>query len=63
MTLFGETKGGAYRTLIEFDANFASCSARVALGFQSGKTSIALSPITKKYVEMKSVTANGPATS
>jgi len=63
MTLFGETKGGAYRTLIEFDANFASCSARVALGFQSEKTSISLSPITKKYVEMKSVTANGPATS
>jgi hypothetical protein len=59
MTLIGETKGGAYRTLIEFDASFASCSARVALAFQSGKTSISLSPITKKYVEMKSVTANG----
>jgi len=59
MTLIGETKGGAYRTLIEFDASFVSCSARVALAFQSGKTSISLSPITKKYVEMKSVTANG----
>jgi hypothetical protein len=59
MTLIGETKGGAYRTLIEFDASFASCSARVALGFQSGKTSISFSPITKKYVEVKSVTVNG----
>jgi hypothetical protein len=59
MTLIGVTKGGAYRTLIDFDASFASCSAKVALAFQSGRTSISLSPITKKHVEMKSVTANG----
>jgi hypothetical protein len=59
MTLIGETKGGAYRHVIEFDASFASCSARVALAFQSGKTSIALSPIIHKYVEVKSVTVSG----
>jgi hypothetical protein len=59
MTLIGETKGGAYRTLIEFDASFTSCRARRALAFQSGKTSIALSPIIHKYVEVKSVTVNG----
>ncbi|MFL6817190.1 MAG: hypothetical protein ACJ8EF_04535 [Bradyrhizobium sp.] len=59
MTLIGETKGGAYRTVIEFDASFASCTARVALAFQPGKTSISLSPIIHKYIEIKSVTANG----
>jgi len=59
MTLIGETKGGAYRTVIEFDANFVSCTARRAIAFQSGKTSIALSPIIHKYVEVKSVTVSG----
>ena len=63
MTMVGETKGGARRTLIEFDASFESCSARVATAFQSGKTSVSLSPITKKYVEIKSVTANGASCS
>ncbi|MEH2627553.1 hypothetical protein V1292_005608 [Bradyrhizobium sp. AZCC 1719] len=63
MTLIGETKGGARRTLIDFDASFTSCSARVALAFQSGKTSVSLSPITKKYVEIKSVTVNGTSCS
>jgi hypothetical protein len=63
MTLIGETKGGARRTLIEFDASFASCSARVALAFQSGKTSVSLSLITKKYVEIKSVTMSGTSCS
>jgi len=58
MTLIGETKGGAYRNVIEFDASFASCRARVTLAFQSGKTSITLSPIIHKYVEVKSVTVN-----
>jgi hypothetical protein len=59
MTLIGETKGGAYRTVIEFDANFVSCAARRSIAFQSGQTSIALSPIIHKYVEVKSVTVSG----
>jgi hypothetical protein len=59
MTLIGETKGGAYRTVIEFDANFVSCTARRSIAFQPGQTSIALSPIIHKYIEVKSVTVNG----
>jgi hypothetical protein len=59
MTLIGVTTGGAYRTSIDFDASFTSCSARVALAFQSGRTSITLSPISKKYLEIKSTTVNG----
>lgn len=59
LTLITEAKGGAYRTTIEFDASFASCRAGVTLAFQSGKTSIALSPIIHKYVEVKSMTPSG----
>jgi hypothetical protein len=59
MTLIGVTTGGAYRTSVDFDASFISFSARVALAFQSGRTSITLSPITKKYLEIKSTTVNG----
>lgn len=44
MTLIGETKGGAYRTLIEFDASFASCSARVALAFPIRKNQHLVKP-------------------
>jgi hypothetical protein len=59
MTLIGVTIGGAYRTSVDFDASFTSCSARVVLAFQSGRTSITLSPITKRYLEIKSTTING----
>jgi hypothetical protein len=59
LTLIGGTAGGAHRTLVDFDPSFTSCSARVSLGFQSGKTSISFSPITKRQVEMKSMTASG----
>jgi hypothetical protein len=63
MTVIGVSKGGARRILIEFDASFASCSARVASGFEPGKSSVVLSMITKKYVETKSVTTNGASCS
>jgi hypothetical protein len=59
MTLIGVTTGGAYRTSVDFDASFTSCNARVALAFQPGRTSITLSPISKKYLEVKSTTVNG----
>jgi hypothetical protein len=65
MTVIGVAKGGggARRILIEFDASFASCNARVASGFESGKSSVILSMITKKYVETKSVTTSGASCS
>jgi len=63
MTVIGETKGGARRTVITFDAAFASCSATTSTGFEAGKSSISLSPITKKQVEIQSVTANGASCS
>src|SRR5262245_47566904 len=63
LTLIGTTVGGAVRILVDFDPSLTSCSGRVSLGFQSGKTSISFSPITKKQVEMKSMTASGIACS
>jgi hypothetical protein len=63
MTVIGETKGGARRTSINFDAGFASCTATTSTAFEAGKSSISLSPITKKYVEIRSVTANGASCS
>jgi hypothetical protein len=60
LTLISESKGGASRIAIEFDESFASCGARVAVAFQSGKTAIiTLSPIIHKYIEIKSVAVNG----
>lgn len=60
LTLISESKGGASRIAIEFDQSFASCRARVAVAFQSGKASIiTLSPIIHKHIEIKSVSANG----
>jgi hypothetical protein len=59
MTLIGVTMGGAYRTSVDFDASFTSCSGRVVLAFQSGRTSITLSPISKRYLEIKSTTVSG----
>lgn len=63
MTVIGEAKGGARRTVINFGAGFASCSASAATGFEAGKSKVALSPITKKYVEIRSVTTNGASCS
>ena len=47
------------RTLVEFDPSFSSCRARVALVLQPGMTSVSFSPITRKYIEIKSMTASG----
>lgn len=57
MTIIGESRGGARRTVVDFDAGFASCSARTATAFESGQTSRSVSPITKRKVEIVSVAA------
>ena len=37
MTVIGENKGGARRTVLDFDAGFSSCSAKAATAFEAGK--------------------------
>lgn len=59
MTIIGESRGGARRTIVDFDAGFTSCSARTATAFASGQTSRSVSPITKRKVEIMSVSAGG----
>ncbi len=59
MTIVGEGRGGARRTVVNFDAGFTSCSARTATAFQEGKSAVSLSPITKRKVDVISVTAGG----
>lgn len=58
MTIIGETRGGARRTVVNFDNSFTSCSATTGLGFQHGQTSITISPITGQRVEMRSATVS-----
>ncbi len=49
-------KGGMRRATIEFEADYKTCKARVALAREEGATEVlAFSPITKKMVEFKSV--------
>jgi hypothetical protein len=55
MTVFARTRGGAYRTVAHFEGNFTGCSATTGLGFESGQTSISVSPITRRRVEMRSL--------
>lgn len=63
MTIIAASKGGAQRRIVNFDAGFSSCSNGGGTGFEAGKTRIAYSPITKKKVEMRSVsTSNGSCT-
>ncbi|MBI3701518.1 MAG: hypothetical protein HY242_13880 [Afipia sp.] len=59
MTVIAATQGGARRTVIDFDASFASCSAKAGTAFEDGKTKVSTSPIAHKRVEMKSVTTSG----
>jgi len=61
MTLFQPfQQGGMRRLIVDFDANFTSCTARVTHAKERGaRTSFALSPITKKMVEFESITASG----
>lgn len=63
MTVIGATQGGARRTLVDFDANFTSCKARVSTAFESGKTSVSVSPITHQRVEIKSAVTSGESCS
>jgi hypothetical protein len=56
MTFVRENRGGARRILVRFDAGFSGCTATAGTGFESGKTSISMSPITKRQVEIRSVT-------
>lgn len=55
MTVIGVSRGGARFIQITFDSAFASCTARSAMGFEANKTRIGLSPITKRKVEIRSV--------
>lgn len=59
MTVFGQSRGGAQRTVVRFDDGFSGCSANTGLGFQQGKTSVSISPITWRRVEMRSLTVTG----
>ena len=55
MTVFGQSRGGAQRTVVHFEGGFAGCRATTGLGFQSGQTSVTVSPITGRRVEMRSL--------
>lgn len=55
MTVFGQTRGGAQRTIVHFGSGFTSCSATTGLGFENGQTSVSTSPITGRRVEMRSL--------
>jgi hypothetical protein len=55
MTVFARTRGGVYRTVVHFEGGFTGCSATTGLGFQSGQTSVSISPITGRRVEMRSL--------
>ena len=59
MTVFGQTRGGAQRTVVHFEGGFTGCSAATGLGFQSGQTSVSVSPITGRRVEMRSLAVTG----
>ena len=63
MTVFGQTRGGAQRTVVHFEGGFTGCSATTGLGFQSGQTSVSISPITGRRVEMRSLTVTGTSCS
>ncbi|MBI5320493.1 hypothetical protein [Bradyrhizobium sp.] len=59
MTVIRENRGGARRIVVRFDGGFAGCTASAGTGFESGKSSISMSPITKKLVEIRSVSVGG----
>jgi hypothetical protein len=58
MTVMGQSRGGVQRTIVNFDNDFTSCNATTGLAFQDGQTSISISPITGRRVEMRSLTVN-----
>jgi hypothetical protein len=55
MTVISVLQGGAGRTQITFEPGFTSCTAQTMVGFEAGKASVMLSPITKRKVETHSV--------
>jgi hypothetical protein len=57
MTIIRLQSGSARRIVVDFDSTFSSCTAKASMGFEAGKTSISLSPITKKHVEIRSLEA------
>jgi hypothetical protein len=59
MTVFGQNRGGVQRTVVHFEGGFAGCNATTGLGFQSGQTSVSVSPITGRRVEMRSLAVTG----
>lgn len=61
MTVFAPfQQGGMRHLLIDFDGNWGSCTAKVSYAKQVGaRTSIAWSPISKKMVEIQSITTSG----
>ncbi len=63
MTIIGEARGGARRTVVDFDASFTSCSARASTAFEGGQSSRSISPITKRKVEIVSVSAGSASCS
>jgi hypothetical protein len=63
MTIISENKGGAGRVIVDFGAGFSSCSAKATLAFEEGKTSKSFSPITHKWVEIKSAAPSGASCS
>jgi hypothetical protein len=56
MTFIRENRGGARRVVVRFDGGFTGCTASAGTGFESGKSSISISPITKRPVEIRAVT-------
>lgn len=63
MVVVGVANGGAKRTIIDFDASFASCGAKTVTGFEPGKSSVSLSPISNKMVDIRSVVVSGQSCS
>jgi hypothetical protein len=53
-------QAGVRRLVVDFDAGFGSCTAKVSFAKQAGaSTSTAFSPITKKMVELQSIITSG----
>jgi hypothetical protein len=65
MTIFQPFQAGGMRHItVNFDGSFGSCSASVSHAKEVGKkANIAYSPITKVYVEFRSITPSGTSCS
>jgi hypothetical protein len=65
MEIFSPFRSGGIRHFTaEFDSNFGTCTAKVTYATQPGATtSVAFSPITKRFVEFQSMTPSGASCS